>query len=86
MIATPQDLWAYLGPETTLPLVSVLGAAVGVLLMFWHFLFGLVKRICCKLFRIGKGSIATGEAAHPPVPTVPVVEGNNEDSSRNATE
>ena len=74
-MATPQLLWAYLGPETTLPLVSVLGAAVGVLLMFWHFLFGLLRRIFRKLFKIGNSGTATGAASCPPIPIVPGVEG-----------
>ena len=34
----------YLGPETMLPLTSFLAAVVGVLLMFWRYVVGVVKR------------------------------------------
>ena len=34
----------YLGPETILPLTSFLAAVVGVLLIFWRYVVGVVKR------------------------------------------
>ena len=34
----------YIGPETILPLTSFLAAVVGVLLMFWRYVVGVVKR------------------------------------------
>jgi hypothetical protein len=34
----------YVGPETILPLTSFLAAAVGVLLMFWRYVVGLIRR------------------------------------------
>ncbi len=35
----------YMGPETTLPLVSALAAIVGVLLMVWHRAVGLARKV-----------------------------------------
>lgn len=34
----------YVGPDQILPLASFLSAFVGVLLIFWRYLIGLVKR------------------------------------------
>ena len=34
----------YVGPDQILPLASFLSAFVGVLLIFWRYLVGLVKR------------------------------------------
>lgn len=51
MILSPHSLWAYLGPETTLPLVSMLGTVVGIVLIFWHFLLGFVKKLFRMLLR-----------------------------------
>jgi hypothetical protein len=50
--------WAYLGPETTLPLTSVLAAVVGILLIFWRYVLGLGKRIFQTFF--GKSTPASG--------------------------
>jgi len=42
-------LFAYLGPETMLPLTSIVGVVVGMILMFWRKLFllgrGLIRRV-----------------------------------------
>lgn len=35
----------YVGPDQILPLTSVLGAILGVLLMFWNRVLGVFKRI-----------------------------------------
>jgi len=35
----------YMGPETTLPLVSALAAIVGVLLMLWHRAVGIARKV-----------------------------------------
>lgn len=46
-----QVLWSsfpvllYVGPDQMLPLVSVLGAVVGVLLMVWHRVVALGRRV-----------------------------------------
>ncbi len=37
-------LLLYIGPETMLPLVSVLAAIGGVLLMFWQRFVGLLRK------------------------------------------
>ena len=34
----------YVGPDQILPLTSIIGALVGLLLMFWHWVGGLVRR------------------------------------------
>jgi hypothetical protein len=38
-------LLLYLGPETIMPLASILGAAVGFLLIFWRLLLKPFKKI-----------------------------------------
>lgn len=35
----------YVGPDQILPLTSVLGAILGVLMMFWNRVLGVFKRI-----------------------------------------
>jgi hypothetical protein len=35
----------YIGPETMLPLASALAAIGGLLLMFWHRLIGLLRKL-----------------------------------------
>jgi hypothetical protein len=35
----------YLGPETMMPLVSFLAAALGIILIFWRYIFRFIKRI-----------------------------------------
>lgn len=35
----------YVGPDQILPLISFLGAIVGVLLIFWRYVVGLVRRV-----------------------------------------
>jgi len=40
----------YVGPETILPLTSALAAIVGVLLMVWHRVVGIVGRVW-RIFR-----------------------------------
>jgi hypothetical protein len=42
---------AYIGPETVLPLASVIGAIVGVLLMIWQRVVSFVSGAYARLFR-----------------------------------
>ena len=35
----------YIGPETILPLTSILAAVFGVILMFWRWIVGTVRRL-----------------------------------------
>lgn len=35
----------YLGPETIMPLASILAAIVGVILIFWRYITGFLRRI-----------------------------------------
>jgi hypothetical protein len=39
----------YLGPETLMPLASILAAIVGFFLMFWRLILKFVKRIYRKM-------------------------------------
>ncbi len=41
----------YVGPDQILPLASVLGAIVGVVLMFWRYTVGWVRKLVQFLFR-----------------------------------
>ncbi len=49
----------YLGPETTLPVVSFLAGIIGFILVAWRWIWSLIKR----LFRIktGQATTAAGE-------------------------
>jgi hypothetical protein len=43
------SLWSfpflYIGPDQIMPLTSILGAAVGVILMFWNRVVGVFRRV-----------------------------------------
>jgi hypothetical protein len=39
----------YVGPDQIMPLTSVLGALVGIALMFWNRLLGLVHKLRARL-------------------------------------
>ena len=34
----------YLGPETIMPLASIIATILGAILIFWRFIFGSIKR------------------------------------------
>ena len=40
----------YVGPDQILPLTSVLGALIGLLLIFWHRAVAVVRRVWQLLF------------------------------------
>ena len=52
-VVIPQSVWSslasfpvlYIGPDQILPLTSVLGGIIGVLLMFWHRAVSLSGRL-----------------------------------------
>ena len=54
-------LLLYLGPETIMPLASILGAAVGFLLIFWRLLLKPFK----KVFGFLNNEDAEPSAANP---------------------
>ena len=41
----------YIGPDQIMPLTSVLGAVIGIALMFWNRLLGLAHKVRAKLGR-----------------------------------
>lgn len=46
--ASPQTMLSpvlYIGPDQVLPLTSFVGAAIGVLLMFWNRVVGVFRRV-----------------------------------------
>jgi hypothetical protein len=43
-------LLGYIGPETMLPLASVLAAIMGFILMFWRYIFRLIRRMFGAIF------------------------------------
>jgi hypothetical protein len=49
-------LFLYLGPDTIMPLASILAAVAGFLLLFWRYIVNFIK----KIFRRG-GSISTSQ-------------------------
>jgi hypothetical protein len=44
LVRTSPTVMLYVGPDQIMPLTSVLGAIVGVALMFWNRIVGLVGR------------------------------------------
>lgn len=48
----------YLGPETIMPLASILAAVLGFLLIFWRFIVNSIK----KIFKRSKGDEIEGQA------------------------
>jgi hypothetical protein len=69
-MSMPQLPLAYLGPETILPMASVLTAAVGVLLICWRF----VLRIVTAPFHTFFGKKDTAPTQTAPVETGAKVE------------
>ena len=55
-------LLLYLGPETIMPLASILGAAVGFLLIFWRLLLKPFK----KVFGLLNNEDVEPSTANPP--------------------
>ena len=45
-------VFLYLGPETIMPLASILATIVGGILVFWRFIVGGIKKIYRKIRRI----------------------------------
>ncbi len=45
----PLSVQPYLGPETLMPLASILAAIVGVFLMFWRVIIKFVKKTYRKI-------------------------------------
>ena len=41
----------YVGPDQILPLTSLLGAIVGIILIFWRYVVGLAGKVWHLLFR-----------------------------------
>jgi hypothetical protein len=42
-------IFAYIGPETVLPLASILGGIIGVLLMIWQRIVSFVSGVYTRL-------------------------------------
>jgi hypothetical protein len=43
----PHTLFAYIGPDTALPVTSALAALAGILLIFWGYLRVAGKKVFC---------------------------------------
>jgi hypothetical protein len=59
-------LLGYIGPETMLPLASILAAGTGVLLMFWRFIVQGLRRIFGLILRRKKNVDAKDAPVEPP--------------------
>lgn len=57
MHCTMPTLLSYIGPETMLPLASVLAAITGFVLMFWRCFLHLIRRMFGAIFRRRKKNI-----------------------------
>ena len=44
-------MFFYLGPNTVMPLASLLAAIVGIVLIFWRFIFGFFRKSFRRLVR-----------------------------------
>jgi hypothetical protein len=64
-------LFAYVGPDTVLPLASVVAGAFGVLLVFWNLIWGWTKRGVRRL--LGRHDVPTlpADLAVEPAPELP---------------
>ena len=56
----------YIGPETMLPLASILAAGAGVLLMFWRYIVQGLRRIFGLFLRRKKDINAKDASVEPP--------------------
>lgn len=65
-------LLGYIGPETMLPFASILAAGLGVILMFWKYIFRLICRMFNALFRRKKKNADAKTVS----PTNPKAEGS----------
>jgi hypothetical protein len=45
----------YVGPETIIPLTSILGMLAGAIMIFWRSLMGVAKRLFRVVTRRGEG-------------------------------
>jgi hypothetical protein len=52
---------AYIGPDQIMPLTSAIGAIVGLALMFWNRLVGLVHK--CWTYVSGRGAASENASA-----------------------
>jgi hypothetical protein len=66
-------LFAYLGPETMLPLTSIFGVVFGMVLMFWHKILGFVRGAFRRVWPTAK---------QPDPPAAPLIV--NDSSTRSA--
>lgn len=48
-LSDPINGRSYLGPETLMPLASILAAVAGFFLMFWRLIFKFVKKMVRKM-------------------------------------
>lgn len=53
---------AYLGPNTVLPLASALAASIGIVLVFWRYIVGLVRKVFRAVFK-SKEQVSTADQA-----------------------
>jgi len=65
-------LLGYIGPETMLPFASILAAGLGVILMFWKYIFRLICRMFRAIFRRKKKNVDTKTVS----PTNPKADGS----------
>ena len=65
-------LLGYIGPETMLPFASILAAGLGVILMFWKYIFRLICRMFNAIFRRKKKNVD----AKTVLPTNPEADGS----------
>jgi hypothetical protein len=65
-------LLGYIGPETMLPFASILAAGLGVILMFWKYIFRLICRMFGAIFRRKKKNVD----AKTVLPTNPKADGS----------
>jgi hypothetical protein len=63
LIASYASSFAYLGPETVLPVATLLATILGVLLIFWRLIVRIIKKPWRWLFRNRRQAISSEPAA-----------------------
>ena len=57
--------WLYVGPDQMMPVASILATIMGFLLIFWHKLLAMLRRIA-RLFRRSEGDAPSSSPSDAP--------------------
>jgi len=57
-------LLGYLGPETIMPLASIVATIIGAILIFWRFIWGSLKKVFNKGQPVDNQTLVDAEATN----------------------